>query len=103
MKRDRIVDLVFAADPAGGRRRFGLGVAVVLALYAGVFAFVSHLGSSLGPWGAEVAARVHDAIAMERARTTPTVFPRVPPRAKRKRETRWPVTPTDLPEGCHKS
>lgn len=63
----RIVDLVFAADAAGGRKRLGLGVAVVLALYAGVFAFVSHLGSSLGPWGAELAARVHDAIAMERA------------------------------------
>jgi protein TonB len=61
------VDLVFAADTAGGRGRLGLGVAVVLALYAGVFAFVSHLGSSLGPWGAEMAARVHDAIAMERA------------------------------------
>jgi len=73
----RIVDLVFAADPAGGRRRLGLGVAVVLALYAGVFAFVSHLGSSLGPWGAQMAARVHDAIAMERAvDVTP---PRPPP------------------------
>jgi protein TonB len=63
----RIVDLVFAAEPAGRRKRLGLGLAVVLALYAGVFAFVSHLGSSLGPWGAEMAARVHDAIAMERA------------------------------------
>jgi protein TonB len=73
----RIVDLVFAGEPAGRRRRLGLGVAVVLALYAGVFAFVSRLGSSLGPWGAEMAARVHDAIAVERAvDVTP---PRPPP------------------------
>ncbi len=73
----RIVDLVFRADAAGRWRRLGIGVALVLGLYAGVLAFVKHLGSSLGPWGAEMDARVHDAIAMERAvDVTP---PRPPP------------------------
>lgn len=74
-----IVDLIFAGEPAGRRRRLALGVAVVLALDAGVFAFASGLGSSLGPWGAEMAARVHDAIAMERA--VDVMPPRPPPRA----------------------
>jgi protein TonB len=63
----RIVDLVFAPEPTGRRRRWGIGVGVVLMLYGGVFASVNRLGGSLGRWGAEVAARVHDAIAMERA------------------------------------
>ena len=63
----RIVDLVFAIEPAGGRRRLALGGAVVLAIYGGVFVLVSQMGNSLGPWSAEMAAHVHDAIAMERA------------------------------------
>lgn len=63
----RIVDLVFLAEPAGRWRRLAVGGAVVLALYGGAFALVSRLGGSLGPWSAEMAARIHEAIAMERA------------------------------------
>lgn len=63
----RIVDLVFLAEPAGRWRRLALGGAVVLALYSGLFALVSRLGGSIRPWSAEMAARVHEAIAMERA------------------------------------
>jgi protein TonB len=63
----RIVDLVFVAEPAGQRKRLALGGAVVLAIYGGLFVLVSRMGNSLGPWSAEMAARVHDAIAMERA------------------------------------
>ena len=76
----RIVDLVFLAEPAGRWRRLALGGAVVLALYGGIFATVSHLGDSLGPWSAEMAARIHEAIAMERAvEVTPPPPPPAPP------------------------
>jgi protein TonB len=63
----RIVDLVFLAEPTGRWRRLALGSAVVVALYGGVFALVSGMGNSLGPWSAEMAARIHEAIAIERA------------------------------------
>lgn len=76
----RIVDLVFAVEPTGQWRRLALGGAVVLAIYGGVFVLVSRLGNSLGPWSAEMAARVHDAIAMERAvDVTPPPPPPPPP------------------------
>lgn len=68
----RIVDLIFGGEPKGGLRRLGLGALVVLAIYAGVLTAVSRFGRSAGPWSAEIAARVHDAIAVERAvDTTP--------------------------------
>jgi periplasmic protein TonB len=63
----RIADLVFQAEPAGRWRRWALGSALVAALYGGAFALVSRLGSSLGPWSAEMSARIHEAIAMERS------------------------------------
>ncbi len=77
----RIVDLVFLAEPAGRWRRLALGGAMVLALYGCLFALVSRLGSPLGPWSAEMAARVHEAIAMERAveLTPPPPAPAQPP------------------------
>jgi len=76
----RIVDLVFLAEPAGRWRRLAVGGAVVLALYGGAFALVSRLGGSLGPWSAEMAARIHEAIAMERAvEVTPPPPPSPPP------------------------
>ena len=79
----RIVDLVFLAEPGGRWRRLAFGGAVVVALYGGVFAMVSHLGDSLGPWSAEMAARIHEAIAMERAVevTLPPPPPAPPPSA----------------------
>lgn len=63
----RIVDLVFGGEPQGGRRRLALGSLIVLAIYAGVFETVSRFGTSAGPWSAEMVARVHDAIVIERA------------------------------------
>jgi protein TonB len=76
----RIVDLIFRAEPAGRRRRLAVGGAVVLAIYAAAFALVSRLGGSLGPWSAEMAARIHEAIAMERAvEVTPPPPPAAPP------------------------
>jgi protein TonB len=76
----RIVDLVFLAEPAGRWRRLALGGAVVVALYGGAFALVSRLGSSLVPWSAELAGRIHEAIALERAvEVTPPLPPAAPP------------------------
>jgi protein TonB len=76
----RIVDLVFLAEPAGRWRRLALGGAAVVALYGGAFALVSRLGSSLGPWSAEMAERIHEAIAMERTvEVTPSPPPPAPP------------------------
>jgi protein TonB len=63
----RIVDLVFSAEPAGRWRRLALCSALVLLLYGGAFALESRMGSSLGPWGAEMTSRIHEAIATERA------------------------------------
>jgi protein TonB len=75
----RIVDLVFLAEPAGRWRRLAFGGVVVLALYGGAFALVSRLGGSLGPWTAEMAARIHEAIAMERAVEVTPPPPATPP------------------------
>jgi len=84
----RIVDLVFLAEPAGRWRRLALGGAVVLSLYGGVFALVSRLGNSLGPWSAEMAARVHEAIALERTvEVTPPPPPATPPPSPPVQET----------------
>jgi protein TonB len=63
----RVVDLVFAGEPRGRGRRLAIGAAIVFALYAGVFIAVNRLGRSASAWSAELAARVHDAIAVERA------------------------------------
>jgi|SRR5450432_391850 len=75
-----IVDLVFAGETRTAGRRLGVAVVAVTALYAGGYAVVSRKGRSLGPWSAEMAARVHDAIALERAvDVTPPPPPPVPP------------------------
>jgi len=65
--RERIVDLVFAGEPVGRRRRLVAGGVVVVALYATAFFFVTRFGGTGASFGAELAARVHDAIAAERA------------------------------------
>src|SRR5258708_27622559 len=72
----RIVDLVFAAEPRGHKRRLLVGLCAVAGLYALVVGFISGLGQSAGPWSAEMAARVHDAISIER---TVEVMPQPPP------------------------
>ncbi len=63
----RIVDLVFAGEPKGGGRRLVFAAVIVFALYGGVLTAVGRFGRSARPWSAEMAARVHDAIAVERA------------------------------------
>ena len=64
----RIAELVFAGEPPGrADGRLMVAGGAVLALYAATFTIVSQLGRSAGPWSAEMAARVHDAIAAERA------------------------------------
>jgi protein TonB len=62
-----IAELVFAGEPRAGSRRVALAAVAVALLYVVTFAIVSRLGQSAGPWSAEMAARVHDAIALERA------------------------------------
>jgi protein TonB len=76
-----IVDLVFAGEPGGARRRLALGGLFVLTFYAIGFTAIGRLGRSAGPWSAEMAARVHDAIATERAVdvTPPPPAPPAPP------------------------
>ena len=64
----RIVDLVFAADRAEPRRGASVGHRRRWSpCTCGGFAFLDRLGGRSVHWGAELAARVHDAIAMERA------------------------------------
>jgi protein TonB len=58
---------VFAGEPRAAGRRVGGALVVVITLYAGGYAVVKGMGRSLGPWSAEMAARVHDAIALDRA------------------------------------
>jgi protein TonB len=66
---------------------------VVLALYGGAFALVSQLGTSLGPWSAEMAARVHEAIALEReVEVTPPPPPESPPPAPAPESSRIAVS-----------
>lgn len=86
-KSERIVDLVFAGEPAGRRRRLAIGGAVVVSLYAGALFLVTRFESSGPAVGAELAARVHDAIAAERAVDVtppppPPPVPAAPPAAK---------------------
>jgi periplasmic protein TonB len=63
----RIVDLVFAGEIGGRVRRLAVGGALVIALYALGILLVGRFGRSGASIAAEMAARVHDAIAAERA------------------------------------
>ena len=77
----RIVDLVFAGEPGGRVRRLAIGGACVVALYASAILVVGHFGRSGASICAEMAARVHDAIAAERA-VDVTPPPEPPPAAE---------------------
>jgi protein TonB len=66
-RRVRIVDLIFAGEPTGRVRRLAIGGACVVALYACAILLVGRFGRSGASVCAEMAARVHDAIAAERA------------------------------------
>jgi protein TonB len=77
----RIVDLVFAGEPGGRVRRLAIGGACVVTLYASAILVVGHFGRSGASICAEMAARVHDAIAAERA-VDVTPPPQPPPPAE---------------------
>jgi protein TonB len=77
----RIVDLVFAGEPGGRVRRLAIGGACVVALYASAILVVGRFSRSGASICAEMAARVHDAIAAERA-VDLTPPPKPPPPAE---------------------
>lgn len=77
--RPSIVDLVFARPPGSGGRRLVVAGGAVLALYLGVFCIMTRFSRSAGPWSAEMAARVHDAIGEERAIDVTPPPPAPPP------------------------
>ena len=66
MAGERIVDLVFAGEPGGRWRRLLAGALVVLALYSGAVMGLQQVGGAGATFAAELAARIHDAIAAER-------------------------------------
>lgn len=66
MPGERIVDLVFAGELGGRWRRLLAGALVVLALYAGAVIALRQVGGAGATFAAELAARIHDAIAAER-------------------------------------
>jgi protein TonB len=79
---ERIVDLVFAGELPGRRRRLATGAALAATLYASVFFVLGRLTDSGASFGAELAARIHDAVAAERAvEVTPPPPPRPEPAA----------------------
>jgi protein TonB len=76
---DRIVDLVFAGEPGGRVGRLVIGSACVVSLYACAILVVGHFGRSGASLCAKMAARVHDAIAAERAVDVAPPPPAPPP------------------------
>jgi hypothetical protein len=66
-RAERIVDIVFAGEPAGRGRRFAIGFGVVLCAVGAIGVAVGRMAPGAGPWSAEMAARVHDAIRAERS------------------------------------
>jgi periplasmic protein TonB len=64
---ERIVDIVFAGEPAGRGRRSAIALGSVLAVVVTIGALTARMGPSAGQWSAEMAARIHDAIATERS------------------------------------
>jgi len=78
---DRIVDLVFAGEPGGRVRRLALGAVIVLGVYISAILIAGRLAQSGATLVAEMAARVHDAVAAERAVdvTPPPPPPPAPP------------------------
>jgi periplasmic protein TonB len=80
--RQPIVDLVFAGEPGGRIRRLAIGAATVLAIYAGAILILRQLGGSGASIAAEMAARIHDAIAAERSVDIKLPPPPPPPPAQ---------------------
>ncbi len=66
MAKERIVDLVFAGEPGGRWQRLAGGAVVVVAIYATAVLALGQVGGAGATFSAELAARIHDALAAER-------------------------------------
>jgi protein TonB len=62
-----IADVVFSGETGGRGLRLAGSLAVILALYGAAIALSEALGAPVANWSAEMAARIHDAIARDRA------------------------------------
>jgi protein TonB len=101
---ERIVDIIFAGEPAGRGRRSAIAFGTVLAVLGTVGVLTARMGPSAGPWSAEMAARIHDAIATQRTvELTPPAPP--PPVARPASATastaRVPHLPLERPAPAH--
>lgn len=78
-----ITDVVFAGERGGRDARLAACALAVVALYGGALALSEVLGAPVANWSAEMAARIHDEIARERAvDLSPPPRPPPPPPAQ---------------------
>jgi len=74
-----IADLVFAGERGGRDARLAASALAVLVLYGAALGLSEVLGAPVANWSAEMAARIHDAIARERAVDLSPPPPPAPP------------------------
>jgi len=92
-RRGGIADLVFAGERGGRDARLAACAVAVLVVYGGALALSEVLGAPVANWSAEMAARIHDAIARERAvDLSPPPPPPPPPPAAEPPPAPTPVT-----------
>lgn len=77
--RGGITDVVFAGERGGRDARLAACALAVLVVYGGALAMSEVLGAPVANWSAEMAARIHDAIARERAVDLSSPPPPPPP------------------------
>jgi len=78
-----ITDVVFAGERGGRDARLAACALAVVVLYGGALGLSEVLGAPVANWSAEMAARIHDAIARERAvDLSPPPPPPPPPAAE---------------------
>ena len=78
-----ITDVVFAGERGGRDARLAACALAVVILYGGALGLSEVLGAPVANWSAEMAARIHDAIARERAvDLSPPPPPPPPPAAE---------------------
>ena len=74
-----ITDVVFAGERGGRDARLGACALGVVIVYGAALALTEALGAPVANWSAEMAARIHDAIARERAVDLSPPPPPLPP------------------------
>jgi protein TonB len=74
-----ITDIVFAGERGGRDARLAACALAVLILYGGALGLSEVLGAPVANWSAEMAARIHDEIARERAVDLSPPPPPAPP------------------------